>query len=236
MVYHRGVEGAPAWFELFRAAGQRRDVEQVRRLVTPALIDAQDPWGMTALHLAVSSSWYEAINFLIDERADLSLRYHRTGDTPLHTAVVNRSERIVRRLLGAGADPDAANYNGVTPRSAAEQFGMEHLFVDLESGPVTWPAWRVQNAEHLADYYFPEFTVPERAEREALGIGQIIEVHVHGPRQPRVRARIIGRTGDGPATRYVARVSPDQDINLPSGVNDLELAPEHIATLIARRS
>jgi len=60
---------------------------------------------MTALHLAVSSNWHEAISFLVDEHADLSLRYHRTGDTPLLTAVVNRSERIVRRLLGAAPTP-----------------------------------------------------------------------------------------------------------------------------------
>jgi hypothetical protein len=32
------------------------------------------------------------------------------------------------------------------------------------------------------------------------------------------------------------RVDPDQDINLPSGVNDLEIAPEHVATLLARHA
>ncbi len=230
------MDGTRAWFELFNAGDQRRDLEQVRTLASPTLIDVQDQWGMTALHLAVSSNWHEAISFLVDEHADLSLRYHRTGETPLHTAVVNRSERIVRRLLRAGANPDAANYSGLTPRSAAEPFGLGRLFVDVEPGPEEWPAWRVQNAEHLADYYYPRFEIPSRAEREALAIGQIIVVHVHGPRQPRVHARIIGRKGAGPATCYVARVDPDQDINLPSGVNDLEIAPEHIATLIARRS
>jgi len=190
---------------------------------------------MTALHLAVSSSWHEAISFLIDEGADLSLRYYRTGDVALHTAVVNRSERIVRTLLRAGASADVANYSGLTPRAAAEHNGMGRLFTDIEPRPVEWPAWRVQNAEHLADYYYPQFEIAERAEREALEIGQTVEVHVHGPRQPRVRARIIKRNGEGAETRYVARVSPDQDINLPPGVNDLEIGPEHIATLLVRR-
>ncbi len=189
---------------------------------------------MTAVHLAVVSSWHEAISFLIDEHADLALRYHRTGDTPLHTAIVNRSERIVRSLLRGGANADAANFSGLTPRGAADQFGLGHLFADSEQRAATWPRWRVQNAEHLADYY-PQFSIPARDEREALAIGQVIEVHVHGIKQPRVRARIISRTGvDVP--RYVARVDPDQDTNLPSGVNDLEIGPEHIAALIVRRT
>jgi ankyrin repeat protein len=191
---------------------------------------------MTALHLAVASKWYEAISFLIDERADLSLRYHRTGDTALHSAVVNRVERIVRALLYAGANGDAANYSGLTPRAAAEQCGLGHLFVAIAAQPIEWPAWRVQDAEHLADYYYPQFTIADRAVREALLIGQTVEVHVHGPRQPRVHARIIRRTGDGAETRYVARVDPDQDTNLPPGVNDLEIGPEHVATLIMRRA
>ncbi|MBL0217948.1 MAG: ankyrin repeat domain-containing protein [Myxococcales bacterium] len=221
-----------AWLAVFASTGQRRDVSQARALATPSVIDTQDEWGMTAIHLAVASSWHEAISFLIDERADLALRYHRTGDTPLHTAVVNRSERIVRSLLRGEANPDAANYSGLTPRGAADQFGLGHLFAPLPQRMVSWPPWRVQNAEHLADYY-PQFTIPSREEREALVTGQVIEVHVHGIKQPRVRARIISRKVlDG--VRYVARVDPDQDTNLPPGANDLEIGPENIAALVSR--
>jgi len=39
------VDGTRAWFELFNAGDQRRDIEQVRTLASPTLIDVQDQWG-----------------------------------------------------------------------------------------------------------------------------------------------------------------------------------------------
>ena len=222
-----------AWFALFDGDTQRRDLTQIRDLATPELIDTQDDWGMTALHLAVVARWHEAVAFLLEAGANTQLRYHRSGDTPLHAAVVNRAERLIRVLLAAGANADAANHSGLTPREAAEQCGMSSWFAEIAPRPIELPPWRVQNAEHLADYYYPDFQLPERGVRETLLAGQTIEVHVYGPRQPRVRVRILRRTGAGAATRYTARVDPGQETNLPSRVSDLELGPEHVSAIVA---
>jgi hypothetical protein len=225
-----------AWFREFDPILKRRDLDAVRQQATPELIDAQDEDGMTALHFAVAMNWADAMPVLLELGANPELRHHRTGSTPLLTAVTEKLDRIVRALLRAGSNADAANFAGLTPRKAAKQAGLERLFVDVEACDPTWPPFALQNAEHLADHYHPRFRIPGREEREQLAIGQAVEVHVHGPKQPRVKIRIFAITRQGASIRYRARIDPpDQDTNVPPGTIELEFGPEHVATVFLKR-
>src|SRR6185436_4022512 len=106
----------------------QRDVDELRRGLEAGLLNEQDEYGMTALHLAVSSGWLEGIEELLRAGADTELRYFRTGEAPLLTPASDlgtpngdrlNSEGMVAALIAAGANPDAANHFGFTPRKSA---------------------------------------------------------------------------------------------------------------------
>src|SRR5262249_32663537 len=150
----------------------------------------QDEYGMTALHLAVSSGWLEGIEELLRAGADTESRYFRTGETALLTAANDlgtangerlNSKAMVELLITDAANPDAANHFGLTPRKAAEVRGVK-LFAALPEKPVQMPEPRIQNAEHLADHYHPRFKIPDREERETMQVGQAVDLYVYGPK------------------------------------------------------
>jgi hypothetical protein len=224
------------WFRAFDTFAPKKDLALLKEGVAAGHRDAQDEWGMTALHLCVASGWVEGMRALLAAGAATELRYHRTGETALYTAVQEKSEPAVRALLEAGADADGANYWGKTAREWASSKGLEHLFASIPKKAVTMPAPRIQNAEHLADHYHPKFKIPKRAERESLGVGQAVDVHVHGPKKPAVKVRIRERRGQGAATVYLAHLDPaDQDTNLPAGTAQVTFGPEHVATVYLQR-
>ncbi|GEM_PF-4110895 len=224
------------WFDCFNASAPTRDLARLKELLRSGHLDAQDEWGCTGLFLAVASDWIEAVRVLLEAGADTELRHYRTGETALYGAVQGRKEAIVRALLGAGASPDAANCWGPTPRSWAAQAGLAHLFSDHPEGAPTLPSRRIQNAEHLADHHFPDFQIPERAEREALAVGQAVDIHVHGPRKPAIKVRILRRDRSGAATTYLAYLDPPgQETNLPEGTTEVTFGPEHVATIYLKR-
>jgi hypothetical protein len=224
------------WFSIFDMYGGTRDLARLREGMTGPFRDAQDEWGMTGLHLCVSMGWLEGVRELIKAGANTELRYYMTGTTALYTAVVlEKNEAIVRALLEGGANPDAANYYGKTPREWSSKYGLEALFAGLPETP-TVPEPVIQNAEQLADHYFPEFQIPSRAERESLVPGQAVDLHVLGPKQPRVKVRIRERAGTGAEVTYTAALDPlAQDTNLRPGTTELSFGPEHVATVYVPR-
>ncbi len=176
------------------------------------------------------------IRALLEAGADTELRYYRTGETALYTAVQEKNEASMRALLEAGANPEGANYWGKTPREWAALKGLAHVFASIPQGTVTMPTPRIQNAEHLADHYHPKFKIPKRAERESLAVGQAVDLHVHGPKKPAVKVRIQERRGQSETTVYIARLDPpDQDTNLPAGTTEVTFGPEHVATVYLKR-
>jgi len=223
------------WFRAFDTFDKVRDLDKVRAGLAEHR-DAQDEYGMTGLHLAVAMGWLEAMKVLLAAGADTELRYHRTGETALHTAVRERKQSILQALLDADADADAQNHWGVTPRSSAETLALGAFFSDVVARPraTTVPAARIQNAEHLADHYHPRFRIPSRAEREGLQVGVAVDVHVHGPKPPAVKVRITERL-ESNGVAYVARLDPpQQDCNLPD-VTEVRFGPEHVATVYRPR-
>lgn len=236
------------WFDNCGGWRPRHDLDELRRGIATGLLDEQDEYGMTALHLAVSSGWLEGIEELLRAAANTELRYFRTGETPLMTAASDlgtgngerlNSRAMVALLIAARADPDAANHFGHTPRKSA-RLGGSNVFDHIPEQPARVPEPRIQNAEHLADHYHPRFKIPDREERESMRVGQAVDLYVYGPKaegkQDTVKVRITARSGRRPRVRYTAAVeTPVERTHLAPGTGEVEFGPEHIASVYVPR-
>lgn len=195
---------------------------------------------MTALGLAVMSGWREGVDELLKAGADPELRYFRTGETALYMAMAyDRNEAIITALVAAGANPDAPNYWGVTPRAWASRMNLKY-FDHVPPRETPLPPPRIQNAEHLADHYHPRFKIPGREERETLQAGQAVDLYVYGPKaeakQDTVKVRITAVMGSRPGVRYTGTVeTPIERTHLAAGTTDLEFGPEHVASVYVPR-
>jgi hypothetical protein len=227
------------WFDNCGGWQPRHDLDDLRRGIEAGLIDEQDEYGMTALSLAVMSDWKEGVAELLQAGADTELRYFRTGETALYMAVQQRSEPIVAVLVAAGANPDASNYSGLTPRAWASRAASTY-FEHVSPREAPFPSPRIQNAEHLADHYHPRFKIPHREERETLQVDQAVDLYVYGPKaeakQDTVKVRITARSGQRPQVRYTAAVeTPIEHTHLAEGTTVVEFGPENIASVYVPR-
>jgi hypothetical protein len=235
------------WFDNCGGWRPRHDLDELRRGIETRL-NEQVEYGMTALHLAVSSGWLEGTDGLLRAGAETESRYFRTGETPLLTAASNlgtangerlNSKAMVAALIAAGANPDAANHFGQTPRKLARFHGWK-VFDDIPEKPVETPEPRIQNAEHLADHYHPRFKIPNREERETMQVGQAVDLYVYGPKaetkQDTVKVRITAITGSSSSVRYTGAVeTPIEQTHLAAGTTVLEFGPENIASVYIAR-
>jgi hypothetical protein len=227
------------WFDNCGGWGPRHDLVELRRGIKNGMLNAHDEYGMTALSLAVMSGWLEGVGELLRAGADTELRYFRTGETALYMAVQQRNQPIIAALVAAGANPDAPNYWGLTPRVWASHAGSTYFdHVPFRETPLP-PPW-IQNAEHLADHYHPRFKIPNREERETMQVGQAVDLYVYGPKaetkQDTVKIRITVVTGSGPKVRYKGTVeTPIEQTHLAGGTTMLEFGPENIASVYVTR-
>jgi hypothetical protein len=236
------------WFDNCGGWRPQHHVEELRRGIEAGLLNEQDEYGMTALHLAVSSGWLEGIEELLRAGADTESRYFRTGETPLLSAASDlgtangerlNSKGMVAALTAAGANPDAANHFGQTPRKLARFHGWK-VFDNIPEKPVQLPEPRIQNAEHLADHYHPRFKIPDREERQTMQVGQAVDLYVYGPKaegkQDTVKVRITARSGRRPQVRYTAAVeTPIERTHLAPGTTEVDFGPENIASVYVPR-
>jgi hypothetical protein len=235
------------WFDNAGGWKPRHDVEELKRGIEIGILDYQDYWGMTALHMAVASDWLAGVQELLRHGAKTETRYFRTGETPLYTLMlkIGRAKEnpeiqvILEALLASGANPDAANYFGVTPRQWSEH-GDTNWFADIPEKPPEMPEPRIQNAEHLADAHYPSFKIPKREERETMKVGQAVDLYVYGPRvegkQDTVKVRITARSGRRPRVRYTAVVeTPIERTNLAPDTTEVSFGPENIASVYVPR-
>ena len=95
------------------------DASRVRGLARaePAAVGHRSPDGWPALHLAAHFGHGDAVDALLEARADVrAYSDNREANTALHAARAGRGGlRIVSRLLAAGADVNARAGGGYTP-------------------------------------------------------------------------------------------------------------------------
>lgn len=227
------------WFSNCGGWKPKHQLALLRRGIQTGMVNLQDEFGMTALCLCVASGWQDGVETLLAAGADTEMRYFRTGETALYMAVQAQNEPIIVDLVDAGAKPDAPNYWGITPRDWALRNELTYFdHIPIENLPLPQP--RIQNAEHLADHYHPRFKIPSRGEREAMEIGQAVDLYVYGPKSEAqkdvVKARITSVDGVPPNVRYTATVeTPLEQTHLGTSDAVIEFAPEHIASVYSKK-
>ncbi len=227
------------WFDNCGGWHPRHDVIALRRGIKAGLLDEQDEYGMTALSLAVMSGWLKGVKELLKAGADTECRYFRTGETALHMGIQHAKEPVVTALTDAGANPDAPNYWGITPRMWATRKDAS-CFDHVPVKEMALPSPRIQNAEHLADHYHPRFKIPDRKERETMQVGQAVDLYVYGPKttskQDTIKVRITTVLGNGAKVRYAGEVeTPMEQTHLSTAATVLEFGPENIASVYVTR-
>ena len=93
-------------------------------------ITKTDVNGNTALIIAVNLSHIEAIECLLNNPHIIINQQNNSGYTALLIALFRGRKSIIKLLLDAGADPELANYEGLTPLQAAQQTGNQEV-IDL---------------------------------------------------------------------------------------------------------
>ena len=115
--------------DIFEVTGLGRR-EELEAVLGRGLVDlaATSPDGFTALHYAAFFGHADLVSVLVAAGAPVgAVAANPTRVQPLHSAVAARSPGSVRRLLDAGADPNARQQQGYTPIQGAAHAG------DLES-------------------------------------------------------------------------------------------------------
>ena len=103
----------------FIQAAKKGELGTLQTLVAadPALLNARDRDGSTALHCATWKGHREVVAFLL--AAGASVNAHNENDhwgtTPLHAAAHANHTAVAQLLLDAGADVNARDINGQTP-------------------------------------------------------------------------------------------------------------------------
>jgi len=105
------------------------DAAEVGRLLARGA-DPGEPDGVqfTPLHFAAQEQHPSVVEVLVKAGADVRAT-DRWGNTPLWRAVFTAHGDVTTSatLLAAGADPDAPNSTGVSPRRLAERMGLAGL-------------------------------------------------------------------------------------------------------------
>jgi len=118
-----------SWNEKILCVGQLLDLG--------ALVDARDSDGLTALCRAAERNLEQVVCVLLDRDADADVTCGERMVTPLHLAVEARAESIVAQLRARGANLEAKDGHGRTPRDLAVEnnyMGHETLFVPPHPG------------------------------------------------------------------------------------------------------
>ncbi len=92
------------------------DLQKVKQLIAehPDLLTSIGSLGATPLHYAVAVGGEEIVEFLLANKANVSLK-DSAGNTPLHYAAVVNNKTAIEQLLAHGADINARTNLGKRP-------------------------------------------------------------------------------------------------------------------------
>jgi len=83
------------------------------------ILETEDKYGMTAIHIACEKGIQSIVSFLITEGAGVNTQ-DMLGETPLHFAAYNGHLTIVKELITHNADLTKENKFGYTPHNSSE--------------------------------------------------------------------------------------------------------------------
>lgn len=112
---HAGDPAFKGWSCLHHAAARGATGVIDEMLAYGSDIDERTAQGLTPLALAARRGQIEAVDHLLTHNAALTPTDNVRGFTPLHEAAEHQHAAVLRRLLRAGADPDARNQWRQTP-------------------------------------------------------------------------------------------------------------------------
>ena len=125
-----------------RIAAHNGDVQALNKILKANVdINATNPGGSSALHLAARAGQDDAVKLLLaEERCATNVPDKTHGETPLHEAVFWGHVECCRKLLEAKADPNTKNHSGQTPRDLAEDMRFEDVLQVLRDDGRSNPA------------------------------------------------------------------------------------------------
>jgi len=176
-------------------------------------IDAIDPTGYFVLKAAAQTGDRELVEHLL--RMGASVDNTSTGETALHMAVAYDHLPIVRVLLDAGADPNAADVDGWTPLAFARS--PECVDLLLKAGA------DVHSVDDAGAEVLHQHTDPEIIDR-LLQAGATLEPDEPGVTTVMHRA---AEKGDVSLMRFLLERGASVDCVTTWGVTPLMVAAEH---------
>jgi len=90
-----------------------------------AMVDTKDYAGWTSLHIASGGGNLECVKCLLRHRAEIDIIESTGGSTALHIAASRGQNKVLMRLIQAGADVNKEDTLGFTPLSQAAVNGWD---------------------------------------------------------------------------------------------------------------
>jgi ankyrin repeat protein len=133
-------------FCLHLAAQQGGDKEVFKTLIQHFCIDQTNPFGQTALNIAINKGDKDLVEWLIKEGADLNKKFY------LHEAITTNQLEICRALIERGININRENQSSLFPLNLAIQMQRQEIVdllidkgVDLNQGYPLHQALRIGN-------------------------------------------------------------------------------------------
>lgn len=105
-------------------------VNIVKKAIDQNRLNEVNEEGLTPLHLVVAMDAIDGVELLVKHKAKLNPQDPDGGETPLHIASRNNSQKILQILLEAGASVDRQNKKGCSPLYLAQTAGCAKLLIE----------------------------------------------------------------------------------------------------------
>ncbi len=138
-----------------RCAAAQGDIDKVKEVLDPKLINFQSSNGNTALHWSIEKQHYLITKLLLTiSGIDVDLK-NIQGQTPLHIATQLKDNKTVYRLLKAGAgQKNITDSEGFSALDYACKKGYSFILTLLKN---KFPKWKFKDEDKLAEEIYEKF-------------------------------------------------------------------------------